>query len=259
MPTSWATPPTSPGALPTSGCWQRLGQVGVPGDGFGWSQRGKVFPQILRAPCWSCFQGAVSGLWAELLRVRLFLECDKEIPGLVPHWGALWGPVLKSCSAPWASSYHGDISGVRPIPNTFPSCLAEILSEDGTINRKVLGAKVFGNQVKAARGVSIFNLPSSELSPRLCRGLFASQPFELLALFLAAVPHGEGRTRGSLPRHCVSGHAGRAPGTLGSCCCCFPSPASLCPSPSTELKPRRARHPCPLAVRGLGRVASGAR
>lgn len=149
--------------LPGGPAYERvLAAFGAGRGPWGWlgGPKGAKFSQILCAPWWSCFQGAGSGLWAELLCVRPFLECDKEIPGQVPHRGALWGPVLKSCSAPWASSYHGGVSGVHPVPNTFPSCLTEILSEDGTINRKVLGAKVFGNQVKAARGVSIFNLPS---------------------------------------------------------------------------------------------------
>lgn len=35
------------------------------------------------------------------------------------------------------------------LPNLLCFCLAEILNKDGTINRKVLGAKVFGNQVKS--------------------------------------------------------------------------------------------------------------
>lgn len=50
------------------------------------------------------------------------------------------------------------------LPSLFCFCLAEILNEDGTINRKVLGAKVFGNQVRAAPRLSIFNLVSGELS-----------------------------------------------------------------------------------------------
>lgn len=51
-------------------------------------------------------------------------------------------------------------------------CLAEILNKDGTINRKILGAKVFGNQVRAAQGMSIFNLMSREL----CAGALISSP-----------------------------------------------------------------------------------
>lgn len=48
----------------------------------------------------------------------------------------------------------------------FCFCLAEILNEDGTINRKVLGAKVFGNQVRAAQRLPMFNPVSGELSIR---------------------------------------------------------------------------------------------
>lgn len=40
-------------------------------------------------------------------------------------------------------------TGMGVVPNLLCFCLADILNKDGTINRKVLGSKVFGNQVKA--------------------------------------------------------------------------------------------------------------
>lgn len=67
-------------------------------------------------------------------------------------------------------SFHSDLGLPQGseldsfLPSLFCFCLAEILNKDGTINRKVLGAKVFGNQVRAAQRLAIFHLVGGELS-----------------------------------------------------------------------------------------------
>lgn len=84
----------------------------------------------------------------------------------VRSYSSFLGPfeslVLKSFRSDLGSLQGGELDSF--FPSLFCFCLAEILNEDGTINRKVLGAKVFGNQVRAAQRLSIFNLASRELS-----------------------------------------------------------------------------------------------
>lgn len=82
---------------------------------FAWE---KLFPVLFRNQVKSC------QVWCSYELLRALSQSPFPNPGLPQGW---------------------DLS----LPNQLCFCLAEILNKDGTINRKVLGAKVFGNQVKA--------------------------------------------------------------------------------------------------------------
>lgn len=108
------------------------------------------------------------------------------------------------------------------LPNLLCFCLAEILNEDGTINRKVLGAKVFGNQVKAGL-LLVLNAVSGGCSP-LVPGVFSFQPFEMITpswLYFLTVAWGQSGTD-----HISVAESAAVLDTLlwPSSCCCLPVP-----------------------------------
>lgn len=112
-----------------------------------------------------------------LLQDKLFpvLFWSKEWSCWVRSWSSFLGPIestVLQCSCSALGSPQGS-KVASFLPSLFCCCLAEILNQDGTINRRVLGAKVFGNQVRVAQSLAMFNQGAHPLL-----GLF--QPSELV-------------------------------------------------------------------------------